>query len=337
MKKTVTINLGGIVFYIDEDAYQLLKNYLDNVKIYFTHQEGGREVVQDIENRISELLSERISQVNQPVEKSDIETIIAQVGQPEEIAGVEVDTEQEEERTNFQSGEKCNKKLFRSQDDRIISGVAGGLASYWNLDASLVRLVLLLLLFFSSGVVGWIYLAMAFFVPTAQTAIQKLQMRGEPINMDNIGRVLNEESLHASSSVQPKYSFFDRCIYVIGIIMKACLIGFGIIFIPVWLVLVFALLVVLVVLIANLVTGGTYAITLWGVDTLAVGMTTQLCVALSALIFFAIPLSMLSYYALQKVFKWTGLSAKWKWILFALWLISLVVLIVTIPIFSSNY
>ena len=58
MKKTLTVNLGGTVFHIDEDAYRLLDNYLCNLRLHFRKQEGAEEIVNDIENRISELFAE---------------------------------------------------------------------------------------------------------------------------------------------------------------------------------------------------------------------------------------------------------------------------------------
>ena len=61
MKKTLTVNLGGTVFHIDEDAYRLLDNYLCNLKLHFRKQEGAEEIVNDIENRISELFAEKLA------------------------------------------------------------------------------------------------------------------------------------------------------------------------------------------------------------------------------------------------------------------------------------
>ena len=79
MKKTLTINLGGIVYHIDDDAYRLLDNYLSNLKHYFRKQEGAEEIVNDIEMRIAELFAEKVTEGKQVITVSDVEEIIARV------------------------------------------------------------------------------------------------------------------------------------------------------------------------------------------------------------------------------------------------------------------
>ena len=86
MKKTFNINLGGIVFHIDEDAYELLDQYLSNLRIHFSKEEGAEEIVHDMELRISELFSERLNERNQVITLNDVEEIIAQMGKPEEFS-----------------------------------------------------------------------------------------------------------------------------------------------------------------------------------------------------------------------------------------------------------
>ena len=85
MKKTLTINLGGIVYHIDDDAYRLLDNYLSNLKHYFRKQEGAEEIVDDIEMRIAELFAEKVTEGKQVITVSDVEEIIARVGKPEDF------------------------------------------------------------------------------------------------------------------------------------------------------------------------------------------------------------------------------------------------------------
>ena len=80
MKKTLTVNLGGTVFHIDEDAYRLLDNYLCNLRLHFRKQEGAEEIVNDIENRISELFAEKLSAGSQVITIADVEEVIARMG-----------------------------------------------------------------------------------------------------------------------------------------------------------------------------------------------------------------------------------------------------------------
>ena len=86
MKKTLTVNLGGTVFNIDDDAYRLLDNYLSNLKIHFRKEAGADEIVDDIERRISELFAEKLSAGSQVITIADVEEVIARMGKPEEVA-----------------------------------------------------------------------------------------------------------------------------------------------------------------------------------------------------------------------------------------------------------
>ena len=86
MKKTLTVNLGGTVYHIDDDAYRLLDDYLSNLKHFFRKQEGAEEIVNDIEIRIAELFAEKVSAGKQVITIADVEEIIARVGKPEDIA-----------------------------------------------------------------------------------------------------------------------------------------------------------------------------------------------------------------------------------------------------------
>ena len=87
MKKTLTINLGGTVYHIDEDAYHLLDNYLANLRIHFRREEGAEEIVHDMELRISELFADRLNEGKQVITIEDVEEIIARMGKPEELSG----------------------------------------------------------------------------------------------------------------------------------------------------------------------------------------------------------------------------------------------------------
>ena len=80
MKKTLTVNLGGTVFHIDEDAYRLLDNYLCNLKLHFRRQAGADEIVNDIELRISELFSEKLTAGSQVITITDAEEVINRMG-----------------------------------------------------------------------------------------------------------------------------------------------------------------------------------------------------------------------------------------------------------------
>jgi hypothetical protein len=86
MKKTVTINISGIIFHIEEDAYDALSRYLATIKGYFEKSEGRDEIMGDIEMRIAEILKGKISDFKQVVTMQDVEEVIDIMGKPEEFA-----------------------------------------------------------------------------------------------------------------------------------------------------------------------------------------------------------------------------------------------------------
>lgn len=115
MKKTLTINLGGTVYHIDDDAYRLLDNYLANLKHYFRKQEGAEEIVNDIEMRIAELFAEKIAEGKQVITVSDVEEIIARVGKPEDfgIADDDTDSQKKTEQSASSASQSYRVPLLR--------------------------------------------------------------------------------------------------------------------------------------------------------------------------------------------------------------------------------
>ncbi|MFM7015183.1 MAG: PspC domain-containing protein, partial [Bacteroidota bacterium] len=140
MKKTVTVNIGGIVFHIEETAFEQLQNYLSNIKSYFTLSDGRDEIIQDIEIRIAEMFSEKISNSRMVVTDADVEEVMTQLGKPSEVAGAD------EKLSDHQSStqERAEKKLFRDPDDKIVGGVCSGVAHYFGIEPLWLRLLLII-------------------------------------------------------------------------------------------------------------------------------------------------------------------------------------------------
>ncbi|RXP58558.1 PspC domain-containing protein [Lutibacter sp. HS1-25] len=199
MNKTISINLGGIFFHIDELAYQKLKLYLDAIRRSLSDDPQGRdEILNDIENRIGELLSERITDVRQVVDENDIDEITKIMGKPEDYL---VDEEIFEDETGYNRAKTSNKKLFRDTDDKFLGGVCAGLAHYVGIEAIWMRLLWLALLFFF-GTGFLVYILLWILVPQAETTAEKLQMEGEPVNISNIERKIREEFQDVSAKVK---------------------------------------------------------------------------------------------------------------------------------------
>lgn len=200
MNKTVNINLGGMFFHIDEDAYQKLSRYFDAIKRSLTNSSGQDEIIKDIEMRIAELLNEKQISEKHVVGLKDVDEVIAVMGQPEDYII------EEEPRTfenqNQQSSRIKSKKLYRDSEKGIIGGVASGLSHYFGIDVVWIRIILVLFVFlgFGSGIFAYIILWIV--TPEAQTTSEKLEMTGEAVNISNIEKKVREEFENVSEKIK---------------------------------------------------------------------------------------------------------------------------------------
>ena len=192
MKKNITINLFGALYNIDEDAYELLVRYQEDMKRYFAKQEDGEEIADDIEHRVAELMAELKASGVEAVTIEHIEAIIRRIGSPEQLDGTEEDSDVQPQ------AEKPRKKLYRNPDDKKIAGVLSGLAAYFGVDTMALRILAILLVFVTQGVCLLIYLFCWLIIPEAKTPEDKLLMRGKPVNMEN----LREEILNGAGKVE---------------------------------------------------------------------------------------------------------------------------------------
>lgn len=191
MKKAIKINISGVIFHIDEDAYENLRSYLDNVSDYFEKREGGKEVVQDIEARIAELLQDRVKDHKQVIIVADVDEVVAVMGDPAEFAE-EAEVE-EEARTSAEKPPRRNRRLYRDPDNSVLGGVCGGLGSYLGIDPVILRIIFIILLIVGHGVWALVYIVLWIAIPKAITIAQKLEMKGENVNISNIEKKVREE------------------------------------------------------------------------------------------------------------------------------------------------
>lgn len=240
MKKNITINLSGRLFQIDEDACNMLQHYVDSLRSAFGKEEGGDEIVDDIETRIAELFDELKTQGNEAINISHVKDIISRIGRPEELTG-----DEEADGTNGHRYESVSdtaqsiynnvrertagKKLFRNPKDKMLAGVLSGLATYTDTNPIGWRLATVLLFCcYGFGLLAYIILAIV--VPEAKTPEQLLQMEGKEINPQNLADVVvdtgstDEEQhptlLHKLCSLMLKvlFGFFVAIAVVVGIL-----------------------------------------------------------------------------------------------------------------------
>lgn len=211
MKKTYTISLGGQIFHIEEDAMEKLQSYIRALENYYTHVEGGTEIINDIENRISELFQEAMQHSGKEViTLADTENAIATLGNPDDI--INEDTAEEK-------SAKSVRKLYRDTDHNIFGGVAAGLAAYFGAPAILFRLLFLILAFFY-GVTLIIYITLWIILPAAITSRQKLEMKGEKINISNIEKNIKDSYQEVKENGKIQH-YFQKTGQALGEILTA--------------------------------------------------------------------------------------------------------------------
>ena len=192
MNKTVTVNISGFIFNIEESAYEALQKYLEALRRQFRHEEGGEEIVADIEARIAELFQDTLSDTKQVITLEDVDAIVAQLGAPEDYMEAEEDASSSQAHTQSEAGGRSyasdmrseHRKLYRDEDDSVIAGVASGLGHYLNVDPVILRVAFLIAFFLGFGFLTYVILWIA--VPSAKTTSEKLRMKNRNINVDSI-------------------------------------------------------------------------------------------------------------------------------------------------------
>lgn len=174
MKKNISINIGGIIFHIEEDGYDTLRKYLDSINAYFSSYEDNSEILADIESRIAEIFLSKLSDGKQVVTKDDVASLIHTMGSVSDFKAAEEQgapqaesqKKSEDEFKKEASGNtSAGKKLHRDQRRKILGGVCAGLGHYFNVDPVWPRLLFALLVLGSYGSLMLIYIILWIFLP----------------------------------------------------------------------------------------------------------------------------------------------------------------------------
>lgn len=249
MKKTFNINIAGFPFVIDEDAYNLLNDYLKTIEHAFRHVDGASELINDLESRIAELLLQSAETGSAIITLADVEQIIARVGKPEEfVEEGTVMTEDEEGNTQAVNVEtesvtpppyipnppRIVKRLYRDPQSAMLGGVCSGVAWYINWDVTWVRLLFVILTLISYATWPIVYLVLWIVVPEARTPLQRMQMMGEQPTMENIGKTVTDnfkeaegiktpsqpmEQPRTMSFLNSSFNIFTKIIIICGLII----------------------------------------------------------------------------------------------------------------------
>ena len=341
MKKTLTVNLGGTVFNIDEDAYRLLDNYLMNLKAHFRKEAGADEIVDDIERRISELLAEKLDGNRQVITLADVEGVIARMGKPEEMDDADRGSEQRAGEgygpgswTRSEETVKVRRRLFRDPDNKVLGGVCSGLAAYLGWDVTLLRLLLLVVLICGVGTLIPVYIVCWLIIPEARTAAEKLSMRGEAVTVENIGKTVTDGFEKVANGVndymrsdKPRtflQKLGDTLVMVVGWLLKICLVIFAIICSPILFVFGVVFVALLFAAIAVAVGGGAALISLFPMAdvVLPTSPLSAIVMYIAGILLVGIPLVSLVWAIFSQIFKWQPMNSGLKWTLVILWIVS---------------
>lgn len=330
MKKTLTVNLGGTVFHIDEDAYRLLDNYLSNLKIHFRKEAGADEIIDDIERRISELFAEKLTAGSQVIIITDVEEVIARMGKPEDM---EAENDSEPSVGNA-TRTTIHRRLYRNPDDKLLGGVISGMAAYLGWDVTLLRLLLLVVLICGVGTLIPVYIVCWLVIPEARTAAEKLSMRGEAVTVENIGKTVTDGFEKVANGVndymksdKPRtflQKLGDALVMVAGWFFKICLVIFAIICSP--LLFVFGVVFVALLFAAVMVAIGGGAALISMFPTFDVILPTSplsaIVMYIAGILLVGIPLVSLVWAIFSQIFKWQPMASGLKWTLVILWMVS---------------
>lgn len=190
MNKTIIININGIVFHIEEDAYEILKNYMTDVKRHFSTSADSVEITTDIENRIAEMFSEILARENkQVIIEQDVQSVIGQMGTVSDFENAD----HESERDQHPFGQyKSNRRLFRDPDDYLVAGVCAGIANYFDANPIWIRLAFALFTAFAgTGIL--IYIILWIVIPRPASRADRMAMRGEQPNLQGFKKNFEEE------------------------------------------------------------------------------------------------------------------------------------------------
>lgn len=162
MKKTISINISGILFHIEEDGYDILRKYLEAINKYFSSYKDNHEIISDIENRIAEIFLSNLKNNKQVITAENVDKLIEKMGTIADFSKIEEDKSDESMRTDEDDegdpdyykyvtppdAEKGGyKKLVRLENKKILGGVCAGFAQYFSIDPLWTRLIAILLLF----------------------------------------------------------------------------------------------------------------------------------------------------------------------------------------------
>ncbi len=429
MKKNISINISGIIFHIEEDGYETLKEYLESINRYFSSFDDSHEIIADIESRIAEIFLGKLNDGKQVIQKEDVESLIATMGSIKDFQAVEEEEpvqedepyEDSEEKTTeapayhkklyrdkkrkllggVLSGvayyfgmdplwlrlvfivlflgisyiksiggslfiiyiilwiilpesdtleeEKKYKKMFRDPDDKVLGGVASGMAAYFGLDPIVFRLIFIVSLFFAgTGLI--LYIILWAIIPEAKTLTDKMEMQGQPVTLSNIESNIRKSLSPKDGEDNPLkkilllpfrliavvFDFISKHLGpIFGFIIEAVRVIVGIILVIVGLSGVVSILIAIGTLV-GIISSNNYPDFL-PIPSDFIFNQIYLFPSIALTVSLAIPFIYLIILGISITVKKYVLNPKAGWTLLAIWLISLGYIAIKIPSIVNDF
>ena len=168
MKKVININFQGRILPIEEEAFEILKQYIETLRVYFTNEEGRDEIINDIECRVAELCEDKLKKGAVCITEVDIDSIISSIGRPADFEAQDgFESNATSANYNFSAennshnnfGSTRPKRLYRDEQNKVLGGVCSGIANYFGIEPLLVRILWIFLI--GVNILGYLILWIA--------------------------------------------------------------------------------------------------------------------------------------------------------------------------------
>lgn len=190
MKKVISVNVGGLCFTIEIDAYEILKNYLEDFESTL-EKSDAKEIMEDVEIRIAEIFQETIKTTERVVNENLVDKAISILGQPERESSAENSKKPRNDNSFSQLRDKIERtisskrhRFYRDPDGKKLAGICSGIAEYFDIDVTIVRIITVIATI--SVVSAFVYIVVWLVTPEALSSVQKLELRGLPITSENL-------------------------------------------------------------------------------------------------------------------------------------------------------
>ena len=320
MDKTIKINLGGILFQIEEDAYYMLRDYLQAINNRFQNIPGGNETIEDIESRIAEIFQSQ-KNIAGVISRENVEAMMAILGKP---ADFEVPGNLNEP---SQPG-PIKRRLYRNPDDTVIGGVCGGLGAYLNNDPVWFRIVFIIFLA-CFGIGLFLYLILWIAIPSARTEFQKRELYGEQYHR----RQTNSGNPYGTNISSGPGSAFSEIFNAIGkffyIIFRIFMIMIGIVLVATGFTALFTVCLAFFFRNPEFISMGSLNSNLFFLHdflNFIVDPSVSLWIIILSFIVLTLPLFAFIYWGIKMIFWFRARDGVISIILLVLWVISITAL-----------